>query len=231
MESNEKEIFMSRTSDASNVTRREFLVGAGSIAATGYLVVGTASNNASARTSPLTTNTYIVTIDVTTTPIAYSTPQLPDASNLSVNAGDIVTWKAKTSGAKHHSAVLFIADTPFIDKHGNPVYAFHGSKSDETNGIGKNASIDPKASGSYEYCVGVWDEEKLSTYTDDPTIIIGKVNVGAESAIAKLIAVDRELKKAALAYAVESEKIKSIENEVEALIDQLKKQLRSMPQT
>jgi hypothetical protein len=214
---------MSRNLNASNVTRREFLVGAGSVAATGYLVVGEASNSAPSRTSPRTTTNYVVTVDVTTTPITYSTPQLADASSLPVKAKEVVTWKGKTSGSKHHLAVLFITDTPFIDKNGDPVYAFHGSESDESNGIGTNASIDPNASGSYEYYVGIWDERTTKTYTDDPTIIVGKGNAYAESARAKLIAADRELKKAALANPAESEKIKSIEDELKELIDKLTK--------
>lgn len=213
---------MPRNSDASNVSRRQFLTVAGTLAATGHLFVGKASSAVPATTARRTKANHVVTIDVTKKPIAYSTPELPDASTLPVSATEVVTWKANTPGSKHHLALLFYPDTPFIDKNGDPVFAFHGSENEEGNGIGINASIDPKASGWYDYCVAVWDESKMKTYTDDPTIIIGDGKLSAKAARAKLIAAQKELKRVAQTYPPVSEQIKSIESELQKIIDELK---------
>jgi hypothetical protein len=212
---------MAINSEVSNASRRRFLTVAGA-AATCYIVVGKASSAEAARTHPRTKPDFVVTIDVTKNPIAYTLADSSDASELHVSAGKVVTWKSITPGSKHHLALVFYPDTPFIDKNNNPVFAFHGSESDEGNGIGINASIDPNASGWYDYCVAVWDESKSRTYTDDPTIMIGDGKLTTKAARAKLIAVEKELKKVAQYYPPASEQLKSIGTELQNIIHELK---------
>lgn len=218
---------MSRDFNRLNVNRRQFLVGAGSIAATGYLVVGKASNEAPTRNSQPTKIDYTVIFDTGSgniVPIA--NPPVPNAAYLSVLANQVIEWQAKTPGSKHHLAVLFVDDTPFVYKDGTTkVYAFHGSEADEANHIGIDASIASTVSEGdvYEYCVGVWDEDNKKTYTADPTIIIGG-HQAENIARAKLIAAEALLRKAAAVFPKESKNIKVIETRVETIIGRLKKQ-------
>ena len=211
---------MSKTLAASNVTRRWFLLGAGSIAATGYLVVGKPLDSTPNRSFPSGKADYIVTVDVTKTPIHYSTPLLPDASSLNDKAGEIVTWAAKTTKTKHHLALIFFPQTPFVDNNNNPVYAFHGSQDDETNGIGIDASIASAASGSFPYCVGVWDIDAKKSYGDDPKIIVGKN--GDTEAKTELVSASESLKKAVHLDPRLEGKINPIENKLEHVIKGMK---------
>jgi hypothetical protein len=228
---------MSRISDDSNVTRREFLVGAGTMVTTGYLVIGSPSTAAVARSFPPRAPDHVMTFDVTQTPIACinNPPQSTGADPcvLSVNPKEVVHWRAITSliKHKHRLAVLFIDRTPFVDKDGDKVWAFHGTDSDETNGIGRDASIDPTLQdGDYfEFSVAVWDEEnanKIRSYTGDPTIMIGKRDTLIASALAKLSAANGLLQKAAAAYPAKSDDIKAIEDKLSPLIVQLKELLK-----
>ena len=220
---------MSKHSDVSNVTRRDFLVGAGSLATTGYLVIGGAPSDAATPSAQSGSPDHVMTFDVTQTPIACiiepSQPE-PDLCVLTVNPKEVVCWKAKTAKKKHHLAVLFADRTPFVDKDGDKVWAFHGTDIDEGNGIGRYASIDPSLSqGDYfEFSVGIWDENdanKIKSYTGDPTIMIGKGGSHVASAAAKLTAANGLLMQAAAAYPPESDEIRSIEDKVTAVIVKL----------
>jgi hypothetical protein len=221
---------MFRDFDTTNVTRRGFLLGAGSIAATGYLVIGKAPTE-EVHTSAAGTPDFVVTIDSRSCPqnppVYSSVPPVSDASVLQIDPKQVVIWKAKTSGNHHRLAVLFIDDTPFVDRNsGNKVYAFEGSEADEAAGIGINAWIDPNANqdDAFEYFVGIWDDDAKTTCTDDPTIVIGKGgHLDLGSAIAKLSAADGLLKKAELADPSENENINHIEAQLHDLIGKLKK--------
>jgi len=230
---------MSKSSDVSNVTRRGFLAGAGTVATTGYLLIGGPSSATVEPSFPPTAPNHVMTFDVTSNSIVCNigSPQPPgsDPCTLTVKPKDVVHFKAITvPKSKRHLAVLFIDRTPFVDTGGDKVWAFHGSEGDEGNGIGRLASIDPALSEGdvFEFSVGVWDEasgNKPKSYTGDPTIIIGKGGSGIASAIAKLNAADGLLMKAAEAYPPKSDEIKSIEDRVTALIAQLKELLYNPP--
>jgi plastocyanin len=214
---------VSKVLDVSNVSRRKFLVAAGSVAAASSIAAGNVSSLAAAPTRPRTLATNPVTIDVTTTPISYTLPGTPpqNAYRVKVQGGDKVTWKVKTSGANHRVAILFLKDSPFVDSNQNPVYAFEGSQTDEGgSGIGGNAMIDTNASGTYEYYVAVFDDVTHRSVSDDPKIIVGSGNLDAK---AELIEAAGELKQAALSSPpAQREKIRSIENKLEELIEDLK---------
>ena len=228
---------MSKSSNNSNVTRREFLAGAGTMVTTGYLIIGGPSTAAAARPFPPGPPDHIMTFDATQSPIAciLSPPQPTGADPcvLTVKTKEVVHFRAITSAIKHKHrlAVLFIDDTPFVDKDGDKVWAIHGTDSDETNGIGKDAHIDPKLQvGDYfEFSVGIWDEHdanKIKSYTGDPTILIGKGGTLVASAIAKLTAANVLLQKAAVADPSDSGEIKSIEDKVSALIVKMRALLK-----
>jgi len=228
---------MSGNSDPSNVTRREFLAGAGTFATTGFLVIAGPSSEAEPRSNPANPPDHTMTFDATKDPIACSSVPLqtgPDPCLLTVKIKEVVHWKAITGKDKHRLAVLFIDRTPFVDKDGDKVWAFHGTDSDETGGIGKHASIDPTLSEGdvFEFSIGIWDEKdptKIRSYTGDPTIMIGKGGSAIASAIAKLKAANGLLLKAAAAYPPESDNIKSIEAKVATLVDKLQ-ELVNKPQ-
>jgi hypothetical protein len=209
----------------SPVTRREFLVGAGCVAATGYLVVGETSSAAAVRTSPTsptTTPDHTVVIDVVTNPstVSYTNkPPQPDPPNLHVKGNETVTWEAKTSKTHHHSFIVFIAKTPFIDGSGNPIFVFHGSEGDETTGIGINAKIDPKInSGTFKYLVVVFDKDKAKPYFDDPKIIIGD----GDNAKTELTLANEHLRKAVLLDSTLEDKIDPIEENLQKILNSLK---------
>jgi len=119
-------------------------------------------------------------------------------------------------------------ETPFLDAGGNSVWAFHGSDSDEANGIGRNAHIKPglPVGQTFEFMVAVWDEDNLKTYTSDPTIIIGKGGSSLATAIAQLSAADHLLQKAATLQTPESANIKAAAVRVAAIISRLRVQLQ-----
>lgn len=219
---------MSATHVDSNLARREFLRSAAAIT-TGYLVVGKPSRAVDLSLQPPGSN-HVMTFDVTQTPMqcTISPPQTGANCVLGVYGDDVVHWKAKTSGQKHHLAVLFISETPFRDSSGNDVWAFHGSDSDEGNGIGRNAQIKSGLTPgqTFEFMVAVWDEDNLKTYTSDPTIIIGKGGSSLATAIAQLSAADRLLQKAAALQTPESANIKAAAVRVAAIISRLRVQLQ-----
>jgi hypothetical protein len=233
---------MSKSSDVLSVTRREFLAGAGTIATTGYLVIQGSSSAIVAGALPAGKPDRVITFDATQTPIGCSISPKPtgavvDPCGFTVNTKEVVSFKAITSKTKHHLAVMFVGDTPFVDNKDqqHKVWAFHGSDMDEANdGIGKDASISSKLKegDSFEFLIGIWDEDdtsKIKSFTVDPTIIIGKGGSGIASAIAKLSAADGLLMKAAEAYPPKSDEIKSIEDRVTTLIAQLKELLYNPP--
>jgi plastocyanin len=208
---------MSIDSDASSVNRREFLALASSAAAAGALSVGKPSGLVPSPLPPPTP--YSVTIDITTSPISYSVGG-HHAYRLKVNAGDSVTWKAKTNGSTHHLAILFLKETPLSDASNQPLYAVHGSEVEET-GSGIGGTIDSDASGTYEYYVAVFDGVTKKTYTDDPKIIVGTGNLEAEAELA--LALD-DLKTAGTKLSSkpkQRQQLESIERELEHLMNEL----------
>jgi len=225
---------MPKRSDLSDVTRREFLVGAGTAVTTGYLFIGGTSSAAADPSFPPPPPTdHEMTFDVTQDPIACSIDSQPPTQlcMLTMNKGEKVHFKAITiPKRKRHLAVLFTDKTPFVDKDGDAVWAFHGSEVDEGNGIGKDAVIAPTVNigEQFEFYVGVWDEDnsyKTKTYTRDPTIIIGKGGSLLASTIAKLSAADGLLMKAAKDDPTDSNDINKIETQLAALIAKLKESL------
>jgi plastocyanin len=210
---------MSGKPEASNVSRRQFLAVAGSVAAASSFAVGKDSGSAQPLPPAPTPADPLVTIDITAAPISYSASG-HNAYRLKAKNGDIVKWQAKTSSTKHRVTILFLKDTPFSDGSKKPLYAFHGSEADEAgNGIG--GTIDDDASGTYEYYVAVFDDKTNLTYTDDPKIIVGSGNdAGAEISLA----VD-DLKRAGAQLSSKpklQKKIESIEDELVRLGGELK---------
>jgi hypothetical protein len=205
---------MSRYSDASNVSRRQFLAVAGSVVAANSLAVGEGSGSAQALSHPLTSGPYLVTIVVANNAISY---RAQDGLGHSVvanpltigGAGETVTWKVDIGGKKYHLAIIFLK-TPLVNSSNKPVYAVSGTESDEgTNKIG--GMIGSKASGTYKYFVRVIDDTTDIEYPDDPIIIVGK----APNAREQLIEADGQLKEV-------REKIDTIEKELGEVIDKLK---------
>lgn len=227
---------MPKRSDVSDLTRREFLVGAGTAVTTGYLVIGGSSSAAVDLSFPPPPTDHEMTFDVTQNPIACAIDSQPPTQlcMLTVNKGDKVHFKAITiPKRKRHLAVLFIDKTPFVDKDGDSVWAFHGSEGDEGNGIGKDAVIASTVSPreQFEFYVGVWDEDnsnKTKTYTRDPTIIIGRGGSLLASAIAKLSVADGLLVKAAKDDTTDSNDINKIEAQLADLIDKLRESLNKV---
>ena len=163
-----------------------------------------------------------VTMDTTQNkpnkPIVYTDQDGHDATDLSVHSGDVVCWRAKTSGNHHHLSVIFVDDTPFVDSNNNEIWEFSGSDADESHGcIG--ATISPTAGGSYKYCVGVHDDDASSSHSDDPTIKVG----GGNAAIAYLNAAIADLNRAVeLDPALETQ-IDPIEENLNQIIGDLSK--------
>jgi hypothetical protein len=205
---------MSGQPESSNVSRRQFLAGAGSAVAASSFALGK-DGLAGQTHTPAPPVNYLVTIDVTSGSISYSavnkgtsppTPvPLSNNRDLSVNPNDTVEWQAKTNkpanapNPVHRLTILFLPkETPFADG-GNPVYAFGGSQDDEANHkiVG---TICPNTSSQcvdYECYVAVIDDATGGkTYTDDPKIIVG--NAIIVTAKGKLINdAESELKEAA----------------------------------
>jgi hypothetical protein len=210
---------MTENPDQLNVTRRRFLAGVGSLAAISNAAVLKAATITPEPSSPQDGAKYIVTLDISTDVIKYSTPQMSNASELPVNSKDVVVWNADAAGS-YHLAVLFTPRTPFINiNSGKPVHAFHGNES----GIGGDAYIDPKASGCYKYCVAVWNEKTNLSYADDPKILIGK-GPDAGCAYSELMDASEKLKAAATqAFPSQRKKIQGIEHQLDEVIAKFKK--------
>jgi hypothetical protein len=222
---------MSTSHDDSDLARREFLRGAAAMTA-GCLVVGKRSDSVDFLFQPPGPN-HVMTFDVTQTPMACTVkpPQSGSGCILTVTGNDVVHFKVKTSQQKHHLAVLFIDDTPFLDPSGvGKIWAFQGSEIDEASGIGKNGHIDPKLpdGATFEFLVAVWDgeDDNQKSYTSDPTIIIGRGGSALVTAIAQLSAADRLLQKAAALQTTESQNINNVEVQVAAIIGRLRAQLQ-----
>jgi len=211
---------MSTDSDASSVSRRQFLAVASGAAAAGSISVGKVLASPPPPPPPVS---YTVTIDVSSGSPSYSVSPTGNPRRLYVKDGDTVKWKATTRAAHHRLTILFVKETPFIDvKSKRPVYAFHGNEADEGGvGIGGTATLDPIASGAYEYSVAVFDDDNvLLTYTDDPKIIVGSGNIVTPSEVEVLTGVLQELK-GLKTPPDQREKIKSIEEELKELINKL----------
>jgi hypothetical protein len=208
---------MSRNFDAGNVNRRQFLAAAGTVAAASSFALGQDSDPAQ-TSHPLTAADYVVTIDVTTTPISYKAQDaqgnvvnMPN-NGLMVSPKDKVRWKVHTRHNHHHLTIGFFntPTTPLVDASGYPLYSVSGSEADEaTNKIG--GMIDLNATGTYKYSVrGKDDDPQGMPFADDPTIIVGHL-----SARAMLIEAQGELKQV-------KDQIESIEKQLGAVIDELK---------
>jgi len=130
-----------------------------------------------------------VTVDVRSGSIVYSAgdkatvppTNVPLSNNrdLTVKPGDTVAWqvlsnKMGNNPPAHRLTILFLPNqTPFVDKSGNPVYAFEGSKGDD-GGPNLSGTINPNITcEEYEFYVAVIDDAGGQTYTDDPKIIVG----------------------------------------------------------
>jgi hypothetical protein len=222
---------MTKELDNPNVSRRAFLAKASGAVAVGHLVIK-CSGKAASLGGPTSTKWEVtVTPDYTTTPptVNYSLPDGTDAYLLPVQPGDTVLWKAKIKHTHSHLSVLFVGETPFVHNSGSaPVFAFHGSESDI---VGKDASISTAVQDgdSWEYYVGVWDDDgspTVATATDDPTIIIGRGMLGTASARAKSIAARRLLERAEKDYPEDANRLKSIAGELNKLIDKWEKLLK-----
>ncbi|MGA2745934.1 MAG: hypothetical protein ABSE44_14655 [Candidatus Sulfotelmatobacter sp.] len=157
------------SSDASNVSRRQFLAVAGSVAAASTLAAGSDVESGKPSPVPVTAAHYLVTIDVTQNPIKYtgentdtSTSVSMPNNTLTVNNGDEVKWQAKTSGThpKYHAGIHFTPNSPFA------VSDIKWSENAPGGGVTKNP-------GSFYYCVGIFDHLNHEIYADDPKIIVG----------------------------------------------------------
>jgi hypothetical protein len=212
-----KESTMSESCDASNVSRRQFLVLAGSVAAASSFAFGKDTNSA-LPPAPVPVATYPVAINTATKPLSYTTPKLSDASILRVKAGETVAWVANPT-TQYRVAILFFPNTPFTDSHGNRVYAFEGPDSDAANGKIGGTIAGPD--GTYPYCVAVFDDANVRTYTDDPKIIVGngdEARAEIASALADLKDADAKLSNRPQVR----KQIEAIEHKLERLVDELK---------
>ena len=203
-----------------NVSRRQFLAAASSVAVASS--VASTKGSSFAQSAPAPAPDHLVTIDIVTTPnkISYWVGNPPkDASSLQVKSGESVMWQAKTHGPSHRLTILFVKNTPFTDTGGGAVYAFEGSETDELKGIGGNIGQVP--SYTYKYSVAVFDHATHQTHTDDPKIIVGKGDGAREQldlALEDLKNTDAKLS----GKPNEQKQLKSIERELEHLIDELK---------
>jgi plastocyanin len=203
---------MPSKTEALHLTRREFVAGAGSVVTSGFMIV--VDNSIASVHSPRPPATHTVIMDVRSGSIQYND------KDLSVSKGDVVHWQAKTRGSKHHLSVIFSPTTPFTDNH-NPVYGFYGSQDDENHGgIGKNASIDTNASGTYKYWVLVGDDDNGGIFPDDPKIIVG----GGNPALADLLAAKEYLERAVISDPSLKDRLAPLEEKLFQVISSLTKE-------
>lgn len=212
---------MSGNSEVSKLNRRQFLATAGTVAAASSFAVanGPDSDFEQVSYAPLTSGPYVVSIDITTTPISYRAYDghghpVPMTNNaLQAQPRDSVTWKVNCVGKKYHVTIMFVsaAGTPLVDASNKPVFAVAGTESDEgTTKIG--GMIGPLASSTYKYSVRALDDTTGILYPDDPTIIVGR----PLSTRKKLVEVNGELRDV-------QAKIEFIEKELEGVIEELKR--------
>jgi hypothetical protein len=164
-------------------------------------------------------SSYTVTIDAAAIPISYkivdSSGKVHNAYRLRVKPNDKVSWQMKP-GSAQHATVLFIRDTPLVDVNNsnNPLFAV-----DSLNAV--VGSVEPDASGIYEYYVAVFDPATNKTYTDDPKIIVGSGNIvvaaDLESVLNKVLIEVKELKPSS----DQRKRVESIEDNLKTLIKQL----------
>jgi hypothetical protein len=190
---------MHKNSDASNVSRRQFLAVAGSVAAASTLAAGSDVESGKPSPVPPTMVHYLVTIDVTQTPNPVYTAQNTDTATsvampnntLNVNNGDEVKWQAKTSGThpRYRAGIHFTPSSPFT------VSDIKWSENAPGGGVTKNP-------GTFYYCVGVFDHLNHEIYADDPKIIVGGTPALQEAEVElsevkeKIDSIQRLLKKA-----------------------------------
>src|SRR3974390_2031040 len=107
---------MFKGSDISNVTRREFLLGAGTVVTTGYLVIGGPSRVVVDPSLPPPAADHVATFDVTQGSIACFEDSVETLlCEIYAKIGEVVNFKAVTTlKGKRHVAVLFVDDTPFV---------------------------------------------------------------------------------------------------------------------
>lgn len=211
---------MAKNAEAWNISRRRFLAVSGSVAATSSLALGKHSTLFASPLPPPPVADYPVTIDVSDrNHIKYSTPKKGDAYILdNVITGDTISWTVKSLN-KFHLAILFPDDTPFADANGS-VQGLLGSQADASQGkIGGKINAD----GDYEYWVIVHNDDTGETYTNDPRIIVGKLNEAEkeiQSALDDLKAADQKLSdKPKL-----KEQIRTAEQKLKEIIHELKSQ-------
>jgi hypothetical protein len=213
---NDKERTMSKKSDESNVSRRQFLAAAGTVATAGSFAVGTNSDLAQASPNPSTPGPYRVTVVVDSNGnITYTATDGADkpvlADELETVPGDLVRWKAHIASNKYRLTIMMFFKTPLEDGASFPLYVVSGTEADgAADKIG--AKIGAGASGRYKYFVRVVDHGSGKPYLDDPTIIVGR-DFSAREIV--------EQAKGELADVRQT--IKSIEGELGEALDKLKK--------
>jgi hypothetical protein len=218
---------MSRNRDASNLNRRAFLAVAGSVVATSSIGGEKASSyvHAPIPTGPPAPVNYIVSVDATTYPFSYLDGNGNKVYHLTVAAGSKVAWQAKTSNPnKHCVAILFPKESPIVDTNLRPLYALLWSEMEESSGP-NYFSVDPDASGAYEYTVVVFDRQSGTTQRDDPKMIVGSGNQELREQVASARSELQDVHKELLGKAnVETQvkEIGTIEAKLTAIIDELK---------
>jgi hypothetical protein len=171
---------MSRNPDACNVSRRQFLAAAATIAAASSFAVGKDSDSAQ-TTGPMAPVDYVVTVVVVDKkPNKYRArdgdgPVTLDSNNgLQVSRNDTVAWEVENASRKYHLTIGFLKTptTPLVDENGDSLYAVSGTEADQgTKKLwGRIGPSTPK--GTYRYYVRADDTN--GPHPDDPTIIVGK---------------------------------------------------------
>ena len=118
---------------------------------------------------------------------------------LTVNQGNEVKWQARTTppNPKHRAKVRFTTTTPFT------VQEFKWSEN-------QSAGAKTQSTGSFYYCVAVFDKATQEVYADDPKIIVG----GTYDAKTEVVEAESELREV-------KEKIGSIENLLRKAVEKL----------
>lgn len=204
-----------------DLTRRRFLTVAGTVAAANSVALGNATEVASPVRVP---RAWPVTMDAREKPISYTTPNPTGTGTINVSSLDVipkdkVTWVAKTKGAHHNWAILFLKETPLVDANNNAMYAVFGSEADEGKGLG--GTIGDKASGPYEYYVAVIDRDSLETYTADPKIIVGGGGGPMPAGAEKIHAALDEVRALRSSNSKEQKQIESVQKDLEQALKEL----------
>jgi hypothetical protein len=171
---------MSRNSDACNVSRRQFLAAAATIAAASSFAVGKDSDSAQ-TTGPIAPVDYVVTVVVVDKkPNTYRARDghgpvpLHNNNGLEVTQNDTVAWEVENDSRKYRLTIGFFKTltTPLVDENGDSMYAVSGTEVDQgTKKLwGRIGASTPD--GTYRYYVRADDGN--GPHPDDPTIIVGK---------------------------------------------------------